>query len=316
MGTERKFLALQWLLVAVAFAFADSTDSVTVNTPYNPATGIWIQQVGDLYPSASTTETVYYTRYSAQLSAKSLDYYYDGNGYLKLSNKKLICRTSGADGIVHHPDGDLLVAGQNNNQVYKVNMNATDTLTSACVTKTVSSGVSSSTFHLMVNPDNTVLWSAGIPGNLVSYAVDSATSGRLEKIRQVKVYGDISNITTIIWDQTGQAFYTRSSNLGTISKYSSSNAQFGMIVDTTCAINADPCPAKYITGLKTKTLIDSLKGAHGASFDEYSNTILLFGDSHIVQIDPTTKKVIADVDLRKYMFPDSLMTGNLSLIHI
>lgn len=157
MGTERKFLALQWLLVAVAFAFADSTDSVTVNTPYNPATGIWIQQVGDLYPSASTTETVYYTRYSAQLSAKSLDYYYDGNGYLKLSNKKLICRTSGADGIVHHPDGDLLVAGQNNNQVYKVNMNATDTLTSACVTKTVSSGVSSSTFHLMVNPDNTVL---------------------------------------------------------------------------------------------------------------------------------------------------------------
>ena len=312
MGTERKFLALQWLLVAVAFAFADSTDSVTVNTPYNPATGIWIQQVGDLYPSASTTETVYYTRYSAQLSAKSLDYYYDGNGYLKLSNKKLICRTSGADGIVHHPDGDLLVAGQNNNQVYKVNMNATDTLTSACVTKTVSSGVSSSTFHLMVNPDNTVLWSAGIPGNLVSYAVDSATSGRLEKIRQVKVYGDISNITTIIWDQTGQAFYTRSSNLGTISKYSSSNAQFGMIVDTTCAINADPCPAKYITGLKTKTLIDSLKGAHGASFDEYSNTILLFGDSHIVQIDPTTKKVIADVDLRKYMFPDSLMTGNYS----
>jgi len=85
-----------------------------------------------------------------------------------------------------------------------------------------------------------------------------------------------------------------------------------MIVDTTCAIDADPCPAKYITGLKTKTLIDSLKGAHGASFDEYSNTILLFGDSHIVQIDPTTKKVIADVDLRKYMFPDSLMTGNYS----
>ncbi len=312
MNIEKKFLVLQWLLAVVAFSFADSTDSVTVNTPYNPATGIWIQQVGDLYPSASTTETVYYTRYSSQLSAKSLDYYYDGNGYLKLSNKKLLCRTPGADGIVHHPDGDLLVAGQGNNQVYKVNMNASDTLTSACVTKTVSSGVGSSTYHLMVNPDNSVLWSAGIPGNLVSYAVDSATNGRLEKIRQVKVYGDISNVTTIIWDQTGQAFYTRSSNLGTISKTSSNNAQFGMIVDTTCAINADPCPAKYITGLKTKTLIDSLKGAHGASFDEYSNTILLFGDSHIVQIDPTTRKVIADVDLRKYMFPDSLMTGSYS----
>ncbi|MBP5247529.1 MAG: hypothetical protein J6Z31_06680 [Fibrobacter sp.] len=312
MNIEKKFLALRWLLVATAFAFADSSDSVTVNTPYNPATGIWIQQVGDLYPSASTTETVYYTRYSSQLSAKSLDYYYDGNGYLKLSNKKLLCRTPGADGIVHHPDGDLLVAGQGNNQVYKVNMNASDTLTSACVTKSVSSGVGSSTYHLMVNPDNSVLWSAGIPGNLVSYAVDSATAGRLEKIRQVKVHGSVTNITTIIWDQTGQAYYTRSSNLGTISRSSSNNAQFGMIVDTTCAISADPCPAKYITALKTKTLIDSLKGAHGASFDEYSNTILLFGDSHIVQIDPTTRKVVADVDLRKYMFPDSLMTGNYS----
>ena len=308
----KKFIALGWLLVAAAIAFADSSDSVTVNTPYNPATGIWIQQVGDLYPSASTTETVYYTRYSAQLSAKSLDYYYDGNGYLKLSNKKLLCRTPGADGIVHHPDGDLLVAGQGNNAVYKVDMDASDTLTSVCVTKTVKSGVGASTYHLMVNPDNSVLWSAGIPGNLVTYAIDSATNGRLEKIRQVKVSGDISNITTILWDQTGQAFYTRSSNLGTISKYSSNNAQFGMIVDTVCAINANPCPAKYITGLKTKTLIDSLKGAHGASFDEYSNTILLFGDSHIVQIDPTTKKVIADVDLRKYVFPDSLMTGSYS----
>lgn len=283
-----------------------------INTPYNPATGVWIQQVGDLYPSASTKETVYYTRYSVQQSAKALDYYYDGNGYLKLSNKRLLCRTRGADGIVHHPDGDLLVAGQDYNEIYKVNMNATDTLSSKCVTKTVSSGYGASTFHLMMNPDNSVLWSAGIPGNLILYQTDSTTSDRLKLIRRVNVSGSVSNITTLIWDNSGQAFYTRSSNLGTISKNSNSNAQFGIITDTVCNVNTKPCPAKNITGLKTKTLIDSLKGAHGASFDEYSNTILLFGDSHIVQIDPKTRKVIADVDLRKYMFPDSLMTGSYS----
>ena len=307
---ERAFFALGLVPLFASLAFADD---IVVNTPYNPATGVWIQQVGDLYPSASTKETVYYTRYSAQQSAKALDYYYDGNGYLKLDNRRLLCRTKGADGIVHHPDGDLLVAGQDYNEIYKVNMNASDTSTSKCVVKTeTTKGVGASTFHLMMNPDNSVLWSAGIPGNLFTFRTDSAASGRLQLIRQVRITGSVSNITTLLWDNSGQAYYTRSSNLGTITRSSNYNAQFGMIVDTTCSINANPCPARYITGLKTKTLIDSLKGAHGASFDEYSNTILLFGDSHIVQIDPKTRKVVADVDLRKYMFPDSLMTGNYS----
>ncbi len=305
---KQVFCALGLVPFLSAFVYADPA----INTPYNPATGVWIQQVGDLYPSASTKETVYYTRYSQQQSAKALDYYYDGNGYLKLSNKRLLCRTPGADGIVHHPDGDLLVAGQDYNEIYKVKMNATDTLSSKCIAKTVSSGVGASTFHLMMNPDNTVLWSAGIPGNLILYETDSTTSDRLSKIRRVNVYGSVSNITTLLWDNSGQAFYTRSSNLGTISRNSNSNAQFGIITDTTCSVNTRPCPAKYITGLKTKTLIDSLKGAHGASFDEYSNTILLFGDSHIVQIDPKTRKVIADVDLRKYLFYDDKMTGSFS----
>ena len=305
---EQMIFALGLVPLLSVFSHAEPA----INTPYNPATGVWIQQVGDLYPSASTKETVYYTRYSQQQSAKALDYYYDGNGYLKLSNKRLLCRTRGADGIVHHPDGDLLVAGQDYNEIYKVKMNATDTLSSKCIAKTVSSGVGASTFHLMMNPDNTVLWSAGIPGNLILFETDSTTSDRLSKIRQVRVYGSVSNITTLLWDNSGQAFYTRSSNLGTISRNSNSNAQFGIITDTLCNVNTRPCPAKNITGLKTKTLIDSLKGAHGASFDEYSNTILLFGDSHIVQIDPKTRKVIADVDLRKYLFYDDKMTGSFS----
>ena len=144
-----------------------------------------------------------------------------------------------------------------------------------------------------MNPDNTVLWSAGIPWNLVSFATDS--TGKMDRIRQVKVYGDVNNITTIVWDKSQQAYYTRSDNMG-----EGSYAQFGKIVDTTCAINAKPCPANQITGLKTKTLISGLNGAHGASFDDYSETILLFGGTHIVQIDPSNpSKIAADVDLNK-----------------
>ena len=72
---EKLFLSLTAILLGTAFAVA--AGDVAINEPYNPATGIWIQQVGDLYPSASTYETVYYTRYSVQLSAKAVDYYYD-----------------------------------------------------------------------------------------------------------------------------------------------------------------------------------------------------------------------------------------------
>ena len=256
---EKLFLSLTAILLGTAFAVA--AGDVAINEPYNPATGIWIQQVGDLYPSASTYETVYYTRYSVQLSAKAVDYYYDGNGYLKLYNRRLLCRTPGADGIIHHPDGDLVVAGQDHNQIYKIDKNAADTLADKCITKRVASNASSSTYHLMMNPDNTVLWSAGIPGNLISYATDS--TGKLERIRQVKVYGDVSNITTIVWDNSQQAYYTRSTNMG-----EGKDAQFGKIVDTLCNINAKPCPANQITGLKTQALIKGLNGAHGASFDE------------------------------------------------
>jgi hypothetical protein len=56
--------------------------------PSNPATGIWIQQVGDIVPHAATTETLYYTKYAQNDRVKSLDYYYDGNGYLQLEKQE------------------------------------------------------------------------------------------------------------------------------------------------------------------------------------------------------------------------------------
>lgn len=314
LKSARIFLALGLVPLMVSVSAADSSDSVTIHTPYNPATGIWIQQVGDLYPSASTQQSVYYTRYSQQLSAKALDYYYDGNGYLKLSNKRVLCRTKGADGIIHHPDGDLVVAGQETNTLFKVKSDGADT--NNCVTKSEWVG-SGATYHLMMSPNDSVLFSAGIPGDLYSLRTNSSANGRLEKIRRINITGSTNNITTVVWDNDGNMFYTRSSNLGTISGNSQNNAQFGIIEKVNCqgisgTVAPQKCSADKITTVYTKTLIDSLKGAHGASFDEYSNTILLFGDSHIVQIDPSTHKIVADVDLRKYLFNDDKMTGSFS----
>ena len=111
------------LLAMASLAMAQTT----MPTPENPATGIWIQQVGDIVPHASTKATLYYTKYEQNDRVKSISYQYNGAGYLlmKPSDRKTLCTKEdfyeadgqryylkGADGIVHHPDGSLLVAGQ------------------------------------------------------------------------------------------------------------------------------------------------------------------------------------------------------------
>jgi hypothetical protein len=118
MKNKMKLLAMSFLLISIG------AQAQTIDPPYSAGTGIWIQQVGTLYPSNPTSATLYYTLYSKENRVKSVDYYYDGNGYLQLSNKVTLCKTTdglvGADGIVHHPDNDLLIAAQGS-KIHKVN---------------------------------------------------------------------------------------------------------------------------------------------------------------------------------------------------
>ena len=321
-------LALGLLLLPVG-AVAD----VTISAPYNPATGIWIQQVGDLYPSTATSATVYYTRY-ADVSdrVKSVDYYYDGNGYLKLSNKNPICYSYGADGIVHHPDGDLMVAGQANSYINKVSRTVGYSASNHnCVVKMVTGNIPSGSnatlgdddaetgnFHLMMDYTNKYLWASGQPGPIVKINTGSAYDKDIQDAgTSVTLYGATTVLSTLIWDDAGHAFFTRSgwrgggcedcsdTNSATAKLYRS-RAFFGRIDDTTYTSTGEF--AKF----HTVKLIDSLEGAHGGAYDSYSKTIFIFGGSRILQIDVSDinhPKVIAMVDLNKYFFNASQLTG-------
>ncbi|HHX15403.1 MAG TPA: hypothetical protein GX724_04510, partial [Fibrobacter sp.] len=305
----------------------------TIDPPYSPGTGIWIQQVGTMYPSNPTSATLYYTLYQTNNRVKSVDYYYDGNGYLQLSNKVTICKTTdgiaGADGIVHHPDNDLLVAGQGVN-VYKVNKTVGPG--NGCRVKTVTGNASTGNYHFMMDPTNEVLWGAGIPGTLSSYktVADPANSnlGQGKKVtltqnpaQSVANQRFVANrLSTIIWDEDGTAFYTYSDYAGggcegridgyqgvgpcseAEQKKKRSTSHFGVFTDTL------PKGAKgsAINSIAMSIVIDSLEGAHGGTYDTYSKTIFVFGGSKIVQIDPRTRKVVATVDLRQYFFIESL----------
>jgi len=146
--------------------------NAAVAPAWNPAQGIYIQRIGLIYDSEPTTGTLFYTRYgNVSDRVKSVEFYYDGQGYFELRNKDTICTTGGADGIIHHPDGDLLVAGQGK-YLYKVSKAGG----ANCVVKTVEcAGCTAENYHLMMDPSNEYVWGLGIPGPLIQYPTTNAT---------------------------------------------------------------------------------------------------------------------------------------------
>ena len=315
-------------LLAIAFGCGFAMAAENMAPPENPATGIWIQQVGDIVPHASTKATLYYTKYSENDRVKDLNYYYDGAGYLQLLSKETLCTSNdgmaGADGIVHHPDGDLLVAAQGIN-IHKVSKTAKKDGTTnggKCVVKTAKPAVSNSTngfWHLMMDPNQEWLWAAGIPGYLYRFStkIDSlnpANKNFADKGYKVDLEpkaGDRlrpDKLATLIWDKDGNAFFTYSDYYGGGCERSNgtnacsdtdrmkkrAGAYFGYIYDTTKVKVTAQNQATYggrvgdsvITKLKTMILIDSLEGAHGGTYDPYSGTIFVFGGARIVQIKP------------------------------
>lgn len=80
------------------------------------------------------------------------------------------------------------------------------------------------------------------------------------------VSGDDGNITGIAFDSSGQAWYTESSGVGF-------PPDFGLL-DTTN-------PSHSVTHRKRSGI-----AAHGIMFDRFSGELILFGDSHISQVDP------------------------------
>ena len=352
------------IAVAAALVYA-ALSPQTTSVPENPATGIWIQQVGEIVEQPSTNATLHYTKYIGNDRVKSIDYFYDGLGYLRLLNKKTVCETYGADGIMHHPDGDLIVAGQGK-RLHKVKKNSGSTNSNQCVAKTSptrykTSGTSAQTqnnnlptgsstnsgfWHVMVDPNQKFVWANTMPGPLVRYALDNTNDGGLSDVGYEVVLRspnkapykgrsdrnkDIKQVTTVIWDGNNNAFFTYSTFAGggcetdingvpcseEQKKRWRASSHFGYFTDTTkVVIKTKNDSIKYlghigdtvVTELGKITLIDSLEGAHGGTYDPFSQTIFIFGGSKIVQLEPYREngemkvRILAEINLRDFFF--------------
>jgi hypothetical protein len=226
-----------------------------------------------------TSGTLYYSTYQDVRGDRihSIDFNYNGSSSLSLMNKTDIAALPGADGLVFTSDSKLAVGGQGN-AVYRV-----DPTTGATLASPNAGGTSA--YHMMVGPDGSI-YSSGIPGTPAKYNSTLTNNGAAGTVT-----GSEANIgiDTIAWDSTGQAWYTSSGSGG--------NGSFGRLT---------------ITGntYATTRLQSNVAAAHGMTFDAYTGTLILFGNSHITQIDPNNPTVILhDVSFSNVQFDQGTVDG-------
>ncbi len=197
--------------------------------------------------------TMYYTTFAGGVNVHKVDYNYNGSTFV-LSNNTGIASTPGADGIVFTSDNFLAVGGQGSH-VNRVNPSG------GAFTTQSTNGPDA--YHMSVAPDGSIL-AASIPGAPVRFNSTLTNTGTPLTFGT----GPDSVLDTIVFDKTGQGWYT--------SGVSSGNGFFGKvnIVGNT-----------YST---IRTISTAVPAAHGAAYDSTSDTIVLFGSNHISQVNPNT----------------------------
>ncbi len=214
----------------------------------------------------------YYTIFNGQPNVKKRTFTYDGATTFAISGATVIATTNGADGVIFAPDGDLIVGGQGN-IIHKVNPG-----TGTVVSRTAGGAAS---FHVSLDPSGAKVWTTGIPGALAEVSLTPFSNGVVHALS-----GPDTAITSISFDSTGQAYYTASGAAGT--------GNFGKI---------------DLTTFTTTRFLSGVAAAHGMSFDPFTGDLMLFGDSHISQVDTTTMTIVSDRIFAGMVFDQGAVDG-------
>lgn len=206
--------------------------------------------------------TIYFTIYSPGEVGK-VSFTYDPSiplfslGTPTILNNHL---PGGADGIVFDPQNGNLLIGSNTGATYIQEVDPSN----GNLIATISSGTSTP-LHMMVDPAQTTAWTSGIPGTPASIPLSPLSAGTGHALT-----GDDNAIDTIMWTDPSHAYYTSSGPGGF--------GHFGTISLTTYSTSC----LKDVTGG-----CHSFPAAHGGTYDPYTGDLLIFGDSHVTQINAT-----------------------------
>lgn len=198
------------------------------------------------------SSTLYYTTYNGGQNVNKVAYTYDTVSHVFTQGSGVnVASTPGADGIIFAPDGFLLVGGQGGSptaQVHRVNP-TTGAFTS------VQANAANGAYHMTLDPSGNVAYATGIPGGLASVPLTPFGNGTAHTI-----LGPNSAITSMAFNGAGTAVYT------TAGPASSGDVGF---------INL----ATYTT----TRIHTNVAGAHGLTFDPFTNTFIMFSGSTMVQ---------------------------------
>jgi hypothetical protein len=205
---------------------------------------------------------LYYTTFAGGINVHKVHYNYDGSSTFSLTGDAGVASTSGADGILFAPNGNLLVGGQG--------FALSEVTTGGSIVKTVNPGAPS--FHLALSSsasDALVynMWNGG-GGSAIS-AVQLSGGGLLGNGAAYSVSGTNTanlDVRGVIYDPVASTwFYGTAPDGGT--------GDFG-----TVAFN-DVLHTATLTSLKTGLY------SHGLSYDPFTGNIIINSADTVQQLD-------------------------------
>ena len=184
---------------------------------------------------------LFYTNYTGGVNVNTVNYSYDDTTHTAtLSGNHGIAATSGADGIIFAPNGNLLIGGQGNPFVHEI--------TTGGVFVTDHSTNGSATFHLTLDPNGGTVYTSTFGGVIEKVSLTGGPT-----VTQAPFGGDFG-VTQLAFAPNGNVIYVDGSpngggNIGTYD---------------------------LLTG-HTNRLYSSVPSAHGVVFDPFSGRFTFFG---------------------------------------
>lgn len=251
-----------------------------------------------------TTGTFFFTTYNPDTinnftgNVWSDTYSFNGTAFT-LGTPTGIANTSGADGLLFLPDGNLAVTGQGNDHVSEVN-----TSTHA-IGPVVAAGTG--TYHMALNTGSTStatllynLWNG--PGGGGSTAISALpiqagtpslnVAGTAYTVSCAAGHAGCStDVRGVVFDPNNGKFYYGTASDG------ATNGDFGTVVFNDAAHTA------------TLTPLATNRAAHGVSFDPFSGDIITNSANEIDQIDPTTGAILSSLTFSGAEFDQTAADG-------
>jgi hypothetical protein len=242
-----------------------------------------------------TNGTLFYTTFNDVAQAGGVfqvwkvDYSYTGNGTLgngafSLSNNTGIANTSGADGIVFLPNGNLAVAGQSFGTVHEV------TTAGAILGSAAANAGGGGAFHLAVDPSGGTLYATGIPGDAGALAIGAGNPSLTTPGVFHNVVGSVQSLTSLAFVPGFGWYYTSSGPGG--------NGSFGTVTGVGGAGN-----------YTTTQLFGGVLAAHGMVYDPFTGDLILMGDGQIAQFDPVTGSFLSFRNMAGGTFDQGTVDG-------